>query len=156
MLDRNKSALKEAARLFNSLTVNYLKVEKHQLSNISTEIIHRTKSILTNYRNILKHDSLSLNFFGNAFIKSEKIALQDFKKQMGIHIKNSLEVANTKLLNLKQQIKLLSPENVLQRGFSITRLNGKSVRNITQLKKGDLIMTQLAAGTIESIINKLK
>ena len=39
---------------------------------------------------------------------------------------------------------------MLKRGYSITRINGKAVRDASQLKTGDEIETQLEKGTVKS------
>jgi exodeoxyribonuclease VII large subunit len=49
-------------------------------------------------------------------------------------------------------IAALSPQATLQRGYSITRVNGRVVSNSTELQPGETIETTLAAGKITSII----
>ncbi len=44
----------------------------------------------------------------------------------------------------------MSPEKVLQRGFSITMKQGKVVRDAAEIKEGDTLETVLANGTISS------
>lgn len=50
------------------------------------------------------------------------------------------------------QLRALSPENVLKRGYSITRLkkSGQTVRSADQVKPGELLETHLADGVVES------
>lgn len=56
-----------------------------------------------------------------------------------------LEIANTKL-------DAASPQHILNLGFSITRINGKAVRDASDLTKGQTIETILQSGKITSII----
>ena len=49
-------------------------------------------------------------------------------------------------------VKYVDPCNVLKRGYSITRLNGKAVKDITELSSGDCLETQLAGGTVKSVV----
>ena len=53
---------------------------------------------------------------------------------------------------LSEKIKSLDPQRILDRGYSITLHNGKSVLNAKELKKGDEIKTQVKDGIITSII----
>ena len=53
---------------------------------------------------------------------------------------------------LDQKTQILSPVHVLKRGYSITRLNGKSVTTIEQVKDGDVIKTEVLNGIISSKI----
>ena len=57
-----------------------------------------------------------------------------------------------KLKNLENMVRLLSPENTLKRGYSITLVNGKAVKSIEDIKTGDAIETRLPDGTLRSEI----
>ena len=61
-----------------------------------------------------------------------------------------------KLDNYEAAIKLLSPLNILKRGYSISYLNGKAITDANCIKEGDIIETQLYNGKIESKITKIK
>jgi exodeoxyribonuclease VII large subunit len=65
--------------------------------------------------------------------------------------------ATQKLNALDMQLRAVSPQSVLDRGFSITTDNaGKLVRSKDQVKKGDLLTTRVADGTITSTVGKPK
>ena len=49
-------------------------------------------------------------------------------------------------------MKLVDPKNVLERGYSITRHNGKTVKHLAELKPGDLLETETIEGIIKSIV----
>lgn len=68
----------------------------------------------------------------------------------------NLKTAKAKQENLDQHIKLLDPENILKRGYSLSLHEGKVLRNTTGLKSGDEITTRLAKGEIVSKIEKIK
>ena len=50
------------------------------------------------------------------------------------------------LRNFENMLRILSPENTLKRGFSITKINGRAVYNASSLKPGDMIETVYADG----------
>jgi len=52
-------------------------------------------------------------------------------------------------------ITLSDPKYILQRGYSITTVNGKSLRETTQLKPGDHLVTTLMNGTFESEVIRI-
>lgn len=58
--------------------------------------------------------------------------------------------AGDRLNSSQRLLEALSPEAVLKRGYSITRVNGSIVGNISLLKPGDTIETRLLNGTIIS------
>ena len=156
LLDRNKTNIKEIARLFNSLTLNYLNEQKHLLDVFRKEVVHSTKTILTIHNNTIKEWAISINNAGISLIQNQSFILVKFNDQLKIYTKNMMHTELLHLKNIEQQIRLLSPYNILQRGFSITTFNGKSLTGTVNLKQGDKIITRLATGQIDSTIDKLK
>jgi len=55
------------------------------------------------------------------------------------------------LISTQKQIELLNPLQVLARGFSITKVNGKNI-NYQSIKKGDTITTYTFDYTIKSVV----
>lgn len=51
--------------------------------------------------------------------------------------------------------KALDPQKLLQRGYSITLIGGKAVRDASTLKKGDHIETRLGKGRIKSVVGSV-
>jgi exodeoxyribonuclease VII large subunit len=63
-----------------------------------------------------------------------------------------LKDQKTQLNNLEKNVNIMSPKNVLKRGYSITLVNGKSIKNIGELQKGDSLNTLVFEGNIVSIL----
>lgn len=57
---------------------------------------------------------------------------------------------------LEQRTKSLDPTLLLQRGYSITLVNGHALRSPSAVKPGDIIITRLADGTVKSTVNETK
>lgn len=79
-----------------------------------------------------------------------------------IHLSDLL-AGNSRKLILKEQerirlnentMRLLNPENVLKRGFTLTLKDGKIVKSAKQLVENEVLETQFADGTIRSKILK--
>lgn len=67
-----------------------------------------------------------------------------------------LEREKAQLTLLEHRTEALSPQRLLQHGYSLTLKNGKAVRSVEQLTEGEHIETHFADGSIESIINHIK
>lgn len=67
-----------------------------------------------------------------------------------------LKHAGLKLNSCAALIDALSPKATLRRGFSITRLNGAAVTDAAGLPAGAVLVTELAEGTVESIVKITK
>lgn len=63
---------------------------------------------------------------------------------------NMLRQASARLDSLSGMIEVLSPDNTLRRGYSITRVDGKAVTDASLLKPGLTIETRLYNGSLSS------
>ncbi len=61
---------------------------------------------------------------------------------------------NHRMEILEHRVDAVNPEKLLQRGYSITRSNGRVVRSPEQLKAGDEIETTMEKGTVKSLVTK--
>jgi len=89
-------------------------------------------------------------------LKAQRQRLEYLQKNIAPSIKNSLTQLRTKLEHQEAQLKLLSPEATLKRGYSITLFNGKSVSKKNKPKKNDVIETTTSVGTLISTIDKIE
>lgn len=67
-----------------------------------------------------------------------------------------IKVQTSELSIVEKQVRLLHPENVLKRGYSITRLNGKAITGISEIAENDIVETTLFAGKIISTVNSIE
>ena len=82
----------------------------------------------------------------------------DRLQQVRLLLERGLESIFTKqkdhLTLLETRAELVNPDNILKRGFSMTLLDGKSIRKVQDVKSGDLLETRLYDGTIISKAEK--
>jgi len=55
--------------------------------------------------------------------------------------------------SLSQRVAAADPVNILRRGYSITTINGRAVRDVEQLKSGDEVETRVENGTFKATVN---
>ena len=67
-----------------------------------------------------------------------------------------LEKQKAEISNIEKAVRILDPINVLQRGYSITLLNGKSINSVKKINEGDTITTLVADGSITSNVKATK
>lgn len=59
--------------------------------------------------------------------------------------------AEQKISSLESLIKVLDPKNTLKRGYTITRINGKAVKNRDMIPEGAIMITTFSEGEIRSL-----
>lgn len=79
-------------------------------------------------------------------------ALRLLRARLETDLKNVTVKPAIRLKNAEAMLRVLSPANTLSRGYSITRVNGRAVRDASALCPGDVISTTLASGTLESTV----
>jgi exodeoxyribonuclease VII large subunit len=130
LISEQKTKFRSEIKLFRSVAVNILQRRRNDVKIFNQSLLQRS---VFHFRN-------------------EKAQLKQFQNRipvaMGILLKNrSLEIGT-----LSKQIKNMSPENVLKRGYSITLLNGKAVKSCEHVKPGDVILTTVFEGNILSTV----
>jgi exodeoxyribonuclease VII large subunit len=137
---------------FHHLTLQKLKESDHQLDS-SNRLFRNTMQLQ------IQNKDFSLQQLQQkaSILALGKIQELDFAiSQQVAHLKNvsqnQWQKAQQQLEMLDQKTQILSPVHVLKRGYSVTRLNGKSVTTIEQVKDGDVIKTEVLNGIISSKI----
>lgn len=118
--------LRSEVKLFRSVTATVTLEHRNQLLSSMTFMKQQAIFLLRNYQEELKRVQLPEK--ATSFLKEQ----------------------NTALSQLERNIGNMSPDKVLQRGFSITLKDGKAVKDIAEVKEGDTLETVLANGTISS------
>ncbi len=129
-----KSGLQESARLFNSLTHRTL---------------DRNKTALEQMTRSLSNESLEL-------FRSQKEEIKEIENDLFLNVKSQLKEAVQKLHFSEEKLRLLSPENILKRGYSITRQDGKALRDPRDIDPEKALETQLYNGKILSRLEEQK
>ena len=127
-----RSGLQETARLFNSLTVRVMENNKADLTRMAHSLFTSSKELFRVQQDELKHQERSL--LNNS--------------------QNTLKEAAQKIAFSEDKLRILSPENILKRGYSITRQNGKAIRDPEEVNPEVILETDIFGGKIYSQIEK--
>jgi exodeoxyribonuclease VII large subunit len=85
-----------------------------------------------------------------SFSSCKKTVLERTQRTLNTCTLNSLNRKSLRLEGFGKTLNILRPENVLQRGYTITLLNGMILKKSNQLKSNDLIDTQFSDGSVRS------
>lgn len=156
LLDRVRETWSRTTSLINTIAREAtLRVEgeKRHVAQLET-------SIPATVRQILDRENLRLENFakaiplaaGNLTVR-ERTRLDSFQKSLPTLVANVLGRASERLVSYEKLLKVLSPDNTLKRGYSITRVEGKAVRSADELSPGTKIETVLSKGIIHSTVD---
>jgi exodeoxyribonuclease VII large subunit len=144
-IDSSSIRLSPVARLLLSDVRDRLSSKIIEINNTGREWIFKAAIIPANQGSRLSASVKTLF--------SAKYSVVDSMKQSIVAATLSfIKASCVREKGLESKLQLLNPENVLQRGYSITSINGRIIKNSRQIKPGDLIHTQLYEGTLGSMI----
>jgi exodeoxyribonuclease VII large subunit len=140
LINRAKELLREENHRLQYLVQQFRHIVRErfnsELSKIETalhRLIHGTTQIIDGNNNKLKLDM-------NRLVSGLKILFQEHKN---------------KIKHFDQAIILLDPINVLKRGYSVTYLKEKTIKDSGDLQEGDIIRTKLYKGRVTSKVEGL-
>jgi len=82
-------------------------------------------------------------------------SIDDAEKKLNTLIGHSVEIAGSEFMREAEKLAMLNPLGVLSRGYSITFLEDKAIRNPGGIKPGSTIRTVVEYGQIESRVEKI-
>lgn len=116
-------------------------------------LVECAKSQLNEYsRRLERAESKLAGVTPMHIIRLRKAQLHSLAKELASTAKRDLEKAAGLLQSRADQLRALSPQEVLNRGYSITTRKGQIVRSAAALKPGDRISTRFADGEAESTV----
>jgi exodeoxyribonuclease VII large subunit len=134
LMDDEGKRFQAEVKLFRSVTGNILIKNRNSVQRLAQSLIQQSQFRFRNER----------QYF---------VSMKDgMKRNTQSFWNNSRQVLNS----LEKNIQIMDPKNVLKRGFSITMLNGKAIRNVNEVKEGDHVETTLFEGIVQSRITSVK
>ncbi|MFO8053672.1 MAG: exodeoxyribonuclease VII large subunit [Bacteroidales bacterium] len=178
LMDAQQAELGSTARLFRSVSTGIFEQQRSLLKQNVLIIKNKAKTILANENSELKAYAGAIQYGTSRFIQSQRhelaemiIRLRSTHQKIAYHERQNLNQtqkalqrnfnalhgkASQDLEFTEQKINMLKPENILKRGFSITRVNGKALCKGNEIIHGDIMETELFKGIVRSRVEQIK
>ena len=92
----------------------------------------------------------------NKLSQIETAKMREFSNALVSHAQHGFQLLLSRINGIEEAIKLVSPDKLLTRGFSITRRDGRAIVDPGTTSVGDQIETTFAKGKTWSTINKIE
>lgn len=131
-----------------------LQNSRKQLTNEVNFLKAHLKLQLQSYRNILDLSKqnlkgLSLEFLSNQRTTINTVLQPNLIRSAKMSLKNSLILIEGQ----EKVVNLLNPLNLLKRGYSLTFVDGKILKSVENIQKGQRIQTQFVDGFVDSTVD---
>ena len=120
-----------------------------RMPSVYSLFLQRENNRLMRLTNLIHCDIIGI-------VQAGKNKLELLSAQLPLRIKAPMQGEQHRLSLLSLRLKAVDPKYILQQGYSITRVGGKVVRSVSQLRKGDEIVTYLADGHVVSDVTEME
>ena len=140
----------EARRRLVEITKEIMREERHRVSLAAQQFRHIVARTFHAEHSRLHAAVHRLIHGASATVGGRISVLQRYTGEIKSGARLFFQSQDTKLRHLEQATRLLDPVNILKRGYSITYLNAKVIKDAGQVSKDDIMTTRLYSGLIKS------
>jgi exodeoxyribonuclease VII large subunit len=142
-------------RYFRSVTENILFKSHHEIIN-NQQTLGRQTNVLIEREKEAQHSLVHrVRSKTLSYCREQQHTIQRFTLGLQKDTRSALSRKNHQLETIAGSIRMLSPINVLKRGYSITTINGKAITSHKEVKQNDVMKTLLADGEIISTVKEV-
>lgn len=156
ILQEQKTLFLSEIKFFKSLTENAIITNNIQIANAASALWQQVRFRFKNENGVLRNSIFHIGRNSRLGIDQSKLNILQVQDKLFSKTENQLQQTKFILENIEKNVQNMDPKNVLKRGYSITRYNGKAVREISELQPGNLLQTIVFDGEIESTVTKIK
>jgi exodeoxyribonuclease VII large subunit len=125
----------------------------HTANKTPTACAQSVIAIVENFLSDLSYSAGSLRSLTQTAVERARSRIAVSVERLRTRPRTALERQTQKLMMHAAAVRLLDPVTTMARGWSITRdTSGNVVRSISDIKKGDTVVTALADGSITSTV----
>lgn len=146
----------ELAENIISKAKDYVTGAKQQLSYFSSSIPLIVDNKMTRGRSLIQQYGQAIPMCVQNRVNNARIGLAHSASDIRQLTAQHMHMENIRINNIYEKVNLLSPQNTLKRGYSITIFNGRAVASSSLLNDGDMITTKLYNAEIVSEIKTIK
>jgi exodeoxyribonuclease VII large subunit len=152
IIDQERALFMQTSLSFKHETRQYLSETGHVLINYGRNLKSGVISALQLRKEKIGRVEQQTAGACKHLFQQQHSLLQNSLRELPIHGKMVVREATNKLGQLEQSIRLMDPINVLNRGYSITTFNGKSIGENNDVTTGDEIVTRTAKFELVSTV----
>lgn len=155
LIARGEAALDEVRSLAEAI----LRTATERISGARTQLAHLESALgiapqatIQRADSRLRQAAVTLGSIGARRIAPELARLDHTIRAIATAGKTAIQRRADRLDSYSSLLAALSPEATLRRGYSLTLLNGKAVRDASSLPEGTTVTTRLARGQFQSTV----
>lgn len=139
----NWQSVAEGTRIFRS-------VKQRELAASFGQLRYCASKTISSLSEVAQTAAVQVTESSKRLISSKTAAIMQQTKIIDLLAKSTLRSTSAALESNASTLTILDPVNMMKRGYSITLINGKVIKNAATVQSGDILETKLLGGTIIS------
>lgn len=156
ILSEERKKLQNTVRYFRSVADNALITSRHEVRQHARDLFKTANLNILGRKQEQTAVVYQLRSFAQSLCNSRKQHIRQHALMLRKDLAGFLKQESTRLANVARTVGNMDPANVLKRGYTITRINGKAITSINQARVSDTILTIAADGMLESEVKAMK
>lgn len=131
------------------------------MMELEAQLREMNTSLVSALKRTLQEETRSLDLITHTLSSGFRMAIHQASQttnMLGEHItsafKDYFREESHRLELMEKSLSLVSPDAILKKGYSLTMCDGKVVTHVSDLHKGERMVTYLSDGRVESVIEK--
>ena len=135
-----------------------IQLQQDKLNQLERRMRQNMQSLLNNHKLKLTHSDTRLSSASPAqSLKLKSQQLEDYQRRLSQALKQNLEQKTQTFASLVEKLNLVSPLQILSRGYAIASNEDGVVKTIAQTKKGEKLKVRVEDGELNcEVISKKK
>ncbi len=147
-----EEALEEKFHRLINVSEQVIVEKRYQLESLQNELRFAVSSQVSDNYVLLSRWQERLRQLSTARLKASHEQVQQLSKTLKKVANNRLKNGHQQLENYERYLQLLDPARIMQRGYTLTYVNGKPLQEGDILQKGDRLTTHSQYHLLHSII----
>jgi len=135
-------------------TGKFLKNKQNNLLKLLVEAKNCSNKYVVQQNHWLEQAANKLKFGIRAQIRENENSLQQYRNLLKIQTTELIRNEKKNINIIGDKLRLIDPQNVLKRGYSLTMHNGKLLKSVNMIREGDWLETKLSDGSLKSKVEK--
>lgn len=153
-LENIDDILSESIFRMNQAGCKLLSDSKNELNKITAQMKLRIIQNLQTARTVVDRKSDEFKYKIQESIRLSEQRLRNAQNKLSEKSLIYFDKNKQTLSNFEKEFELLEPNSILKRGYSISRINGKLIKDL-KIKAHDEIVTEYFDGEVKSVVKKL-
>lgn len=149
-----KEAFQHMESMFLNKVRTLLQTGKNTLSQLEHAIPANSNSAITHYRSLLAQHQYIIQSLPQVMINSKRKDLDKSSSDLAVVSKYFISSNKQLLKSAVGVLKIISPKNILRKGFALVKHNGKITSNPKLFLPGSEMEVVLGSKSIKSTVNK--